>query len=83
MSLIKLDIAVSIILIAVVVALLPTSPFQYFLNNMDSLGGLVDLSYVNWFIPFDSMLAVGQAWLLCISVYYAYEYVMRFIKLIS
>lgn len=83
MSVIKLDMAVSIVLIGVVLALLPKSPFQYFLDSFGGLDNLVNMHYVNWFIPFGEIIAVGQAWLACVVVYYAYSYVMRFIKLIQ
>lgn len=83
MSVIKLDIAVSVVLIGVVLALLPKSPFQYFLDSMSGIGSMVNMRYVNWFVPFGEMLAIGQAWLLCVGIYYAYMYIMRFIKLIQ
>lgn len=83
MSTIKLDIVISVTLITVVLALLPKSPFQFFLDSMGDMGGMVNMHYVNWFVPFGEMLAIGQAWLLCVTAYYAYMYVMRFVKLIQ
>lgn len=83
MSTLKADIVMGLALATVVLTLLPESPFQAFINSMESVDGLVNLAFVNWFIPFGQMIAIGQAWLLCITVYYAYEYIMRFIKLIS
>lgn len=83
MSTVKFDIAISVVLIAVVLTVLPESPFQYFFGEFGELNNLVNMHYVNWFIPFGMMVAVGQAWLACIVVYYAYMYIMRFVKLIS
>lgn len=83
MSSLKIDMALAFLLAAGVLALLPESPFTYFTETIGNVDGLVNLSYVNWFIPFGQIIAVGQAWLSCIAIYYCYEYVMRFIKLIS
>lgn len=83
MSSIKFDILVAIALFSIILAVLPVSPFQAFINSMGEIGTLVNLKYVNYFIPIDAMLAVGEAWLACVTVYVSYEYIMRFIKMIE
>lgn len=63
-----------------VLNLLPSSPFSSFLNAMDTLPYL---SYLNWFIPVSQMIAIGQAWLVSIGLFYAYMIVLRWVKAIN
>ena len=54
-----------------VFSILPDSPFQSALADMD-------LSFVptlNWFIPFDVCADIMQAWLVCVFVYYVFTLV--------
>ena len=41
------------------------------------------LSWLSWFIPFDAMIALLNAWLAAIVVWYAAKTVMRWSKIIS
>lgn len=59
---------------------LPGSPFQSFLKGM---GNLPYLKYLNYFIPIQQMIAIGEAWLVAILLYYAYVIVLRWIKAID
>ena len=63
-----------------VLKLLPTSPFTQFINacaNMPYLG------WLNWFVPVGQMIAVGEAWLVAIALFYMYSIVLRWIKAIN
>lgn len=59
---------------------LPGSPFKAFL---DSFAAIPELGYLNYFIPVAEMIAIGEAWLLCVGIFYLYSAVMRFTKLIE
>lgn len=66
--------------LAVLVSLLPRSPFA---ETIDSLEGLPFLGYLNWFVPVGEMLSAAMLWLAAITVYYLYSVVARWVKLIS
>lgn len=83
MSTITLDIGVAVLLSAVVLVLLPTSPFTSLINETSQISEVINMGYVNWFIPFKQIVAIGEAWLAAVVVYYMYEYILRFIKLVG
>lgn len=62
-----------------VVALLPNSPFKLIDNSPIK----EFLPYINWFIPFDFIIATLTAWLTAIGVYYIYSVVLRWVKAIN
>lgn len=58
-------------IIEVVLSILPASPFQALIPIMydsDILG------FLNWFLPFDTCLAIMQVWLTAIITFYAYRF---------
>lgn len=63
-----------------VLALLPTSPFTKFL---DACSNLPYLGWFNWFVPIGQMIAIGEAWLVAIGLFYLYSIVLRWIRAIS
>ena len=63
-----------------VLALLPTSPFQVYIH---SLGSLPFMGYLNWFIPVNTFVAIGQAWLVAIGLFYLYSIILRWVRAIS
>lgn len=62
-----------------VVNLLPDSPFS--IIQASGFGSL--LSDINYFIPIYEFLAIGQAWLICVGVYYLYSVIARWVKAIE
>lgn len=62
-----------------IISFLPKSPFTLIDNSpiKDFLG------YLNWLIPINSMLAIGEAWLLAIGVFYIYSIALRWVKAID
>lgn len=58
---------------------LPPSPFSI----LDSTPIAEYLPGLNYFIPIKEMMDIGTAWLLCISVYYIYQIVLRWVKAID
>lgn len=63
-----------------VINLLPTSPFTRFINLLEDLPFL---DYLNWFIPIGTFIAIGQAWLVSIGLFYAYSIILRWVKAIE
>ena len=64
-----------------VINLLPDSPFA-FLDTYQAPASVV-MGYVNWFIDFGTMLSILQKWVLCVFAWYAYQIVLRWIKVIE
>lgn len=65
-----------------VVELFPASPF----GVLDEIGDseVYDwLRMVNWFIPIGTFVSILEAWLVCVAVYYVYQIVLRWIKVIE
>lgn len=63
-----------------VLALLPHSPFSAFLDALDSIPWL---GYLNYFVPVGTFLAIGEAWLTAIGVFYLYSIILRWIRAIT
>lgn len=66
-------------LITMLLSILPHSPFTY-LNNSP-----VEkyLGYLNWIIPISSFVAIGSAWLVSIGLFYIYQTILRWVKVIE
>ncbi len=63
-----------------VLSLLPTSPFVRYIN---ALSTVPYLAYLNWFIPIPTFLAIGQAWLTAVGIFYIYSIILRWIRAIE
>lgn len=67
-------------LLALILSLLPNSPFQALTTN-ESVQGV--LGWLNYFVPVSQMLAIFQLWLTAIAVYYVYSIALRWAKAIE
>lgn len=63
-----------------VLGLLPTSPFVAYI---DALGSVPFLSYLNYFVPVSSFVAIGEAWLVSVGLFYLYSIILRWIRAIE
>ena len=63
-----------------IISVLPTSPFTRFINALNSMPYL---GYLNWFLPISQMIAIGEAWLVSIALFYLYSIILRWVKAIS
>lgn len=61
-------------------SVLPLSPFSQFIEKFEDMPFL---SYLNWFFPVGEAIAILQAWLVAIGLFYLYSIVLRWIKAIS
>lgn len=71
--------AIDSVLLAVL-NLLPDSPFEFLTKNAQIYN---ILRYVNWFLPVQQMIAVAEAWLAAVAVYFIYSIVLRWIKAVE
>lgn len=62
-----------------IISFLPKSPFSY----IDNSGVKEFLGYINWIIPVDNIIAIGELWLVSVGIYYIYSVAMRWVKMIE
>ena len=62
------------------ISFLPHSPFQQFLNDFSNL---TYLHRLNWFVTFNDFIIIGTSWLTVIALFYGYQILMRWIKVIG
>jgi hypothetical protein len=53
------------------ISVLPTSPFQQFIPILS--GMQTGLGWLNWFIPFKSILVIMGVWLVAITIFYLWK----------
>lgn len=68
------------LLVELCCAILPTSPFETFL---DYFSKFEYLPYINFFLPIDAFCAVFEAWLSCVLLWYVWQFVMDVISWVS
>lgn len=64
----------------VFLALLPDCPFEAYIEQTKQIDAL---KYINWFVPVSDFITIGEAWLVAIAVFYLYQIVLRWIKVIG
>lgn len=62
-----------------ILSVLPTSPFSSYISALSSMPYL---GYLNYFVPVGTFIAIGQAWLTAIALFYLYSIVMSWIRVI-
>lgn len=65
---------------AMLVDVLPTSPFQPYIQ---AISDLPYLSYLNWFVPVGAFITILETWLSAILIFYLYSIILRWIKAIG
>lgn len=66
--------------LALVLKLLPFSPFSKYI---DALEEVPYLGYLNWFVPVKEFVAIGSTWLGAITTYYLLSILLRWLKAID
>lgn len=66
-----------------VINLFPESPFRPMINSFNDSVIHTYLSYVNYLLPISEMIGVLSFWLVGVSVYYIYQLVLRWVKVIE
>lgn len=65
-----------------VINLLPESPFV-FLEELSSSEFYQWLKFLNWFVPINTFVSILETWLVGVGLYYVYQIVLRWIKVIE
>ena len=65
---------------AAVLSWLPDSPFG---SAIADLGSQSWIANINWFIPIGKMVAIGTAWLTAIGIFYLYQAILRWAKVVG
>lgn len=66
--------------INVFLALLPDCPFESYIS---ATADIQMLKYINWFIPVQDFIVIGQAWLVAIGIFYLYQVILRWLKVVG
>lgn len=62
-----------------VIELLPTSPFSAVSNkDVESFMGTL-----NWFLPMGQIVAELELWITCVSIFYIYQIILRWVRAIE
>ena len=64
----------------VITNILPRSPFSGFIQ---SIGNLPFLGWLNWFVPVEQLVNIFGAWLAAVALFYLYQIVLRWVKVIQ
>lgn len=67
-------------LLGVILSLLPNSPFKAFTTAMQTSE---PLQYAAYFLPIRQIIAVSEAWLVAITVFYIWQIVLRWVNAID
>ena len=67
-------------IVAVILTLLPDDPFKSFIDN---IAISPYLSTINWIIPVGTFVTIATAWVTAIGVFYVYQLVLRWAKVVS
>lgn len=67
------------LIITALYSILPSSPIQKAISDMDTGLDANMLAYLNWFIPFDNARDITLIWLNCILAYYAFTLVKKIV----
>lgn len=65
---------------SMILSVLPHSPIQIYLASFSELPYL---GWLNWFFPVSACIKIGEAWLVAISLFYIYQVILRWVKVID
>lgn len=65
-----------------VIELFPASPFLV-LDELSNSQVYEWLRFLNWFVPVGTFVSILEAWLSGIAIYYVYQIVLRWVKVIE
>lgn len=73
-------ILVTLAIATILVAILPVSPFQGFIEDLETLPYI---GYLNWLFPVGKCLSVLSAWAVCLGAYYAIAWILRQLNILG
>lgn len=59
---------------------LPRSPFRSYIDALEKQDWL---STLNWIVPIDNFIVIGEAWLTAVTIFYLYSIILRWVKAIE
>lgn len=65
---------------AFALSILPESPFSMVTGLLTNIPYL---DVLNWFVPVSEMVAIGQAWLAAIAVFYLVQMLLRWMNIVG
>ena len=65
---------------SVILSILPNSPFRPFIDSMEQFEWL---GVLNWFVPIGTFVTIGASWLAAIAVFYTYQLILRWAKVVG
>lgn len=74
------DFAIKLLILSVVLALLPQSPFTGF-NTLVSQ--IPFLSWLNWFLPISEMLLIFESLLVVVAIFYGILYLLNYVGVLK
>ena len=66
-----------------VINLLPESPFRALIDSFNDTAIHQILCYVNYILPVAQMLSVFSLWLAGVGIYYVYQLIFRWVRMID
>ena len=73
-------VAILAVIIALLCKVLPTSPF---LAYMSWSGFNEYLPYINYFVPIDAFIVIGEAWLSCVGIWFVVKLARKAVATVS
>lgn len=70
-------------LAAAIIQLFPASPFEVLADLPAGDEVKILISFLNWFVPFSAFVSITEVWLSGVAIYYIYQIVLRWIKVIE
>ena len=64
----------------IILSILPNSPLKPYI---DQISNVDFLPYLNWFVPIGTLVGIGTACLGAITVFYAYQLILRWAKVVG
>ena len=71
---------VLVIAIGLAFKILPTSPFLAYLGWTEFNDYL---QYINYFIPIDSFIVIGEGWLICVTAWFFLKFARKAVATVS
>lgn len=63
-----------------IISILPSSPFQFVAMGVEYKQWF---AWANYFIPFQTLIGIGEAWLTCVAIYYLVMVGLRWAKVLA
>lgn len=68
--------------VGLILVWLPDSPFGSTINSMRA-NPPEWLTVLNWLVPVGNFIAIGSAWLAAITIFYAFQLILRWAKAVG